>query len=130
VVEATPIVLNSGNLLNLNTSGSDATSIYANPNTSGHLVVRNTTTQVNLDAGSFASGQASKLGLAIKENDFAVCLDAGTVASDNSGTLPSPIATMAIGSTAPHTGFCNSHIKSLKYYPRRLTNAQLQELTA
>jgi hypothetical protein len=130
VVEATPIVLNSGNLLNLNTSGSDATSIYANPNTSGHLVVRNTTTQVNLDAGSFASGQASKLGLAIKENDFAVCLDAGTVASDNSGTLPSPIATMAIGSTAPHNGFCNSHIKSLKYYPRRLTDAQLQELTA
>jgi len=130
VVEATPIVLNSGNLLNLNTAGSDATSIYANPNTSGHLVVRNTTTQVNLDAGSFASGQASKLGLAIKENDFAVCLDAGTVASDNSGTLPSPIATMAIGSTAPHNGFCNSHIKSLKYFPRRLTDAQLQELTA
>jgi hypothetical protein len=42
------------------------------------------------------------------------------------GTHPT---TMHLGSRSGTVSFLNGHIKSIRYYPRRLTNAQLQELT-
>jgi len=128
-VEAAPAALSSKNIFNLNVSGIDSESIYSNPDSSGHLIVRDTTTQVNLDAGSFVPNQTSKLAVVIKANDFAACLDSGNVVKDSAGTVPSPISNMHIGSTAPQSGIYSGHIKSIKYYPRRLTDAQLQELT-
>jgi len=62
---------------------------------------------------------------AYKLNDFAFIRSGSTLGTDTSGTVPDGITDVRISS-----GDFNGHIKSIKYYPRRLSNAQLQELTS
>jgi hypothetical protein len=47
---------------------------------------------------------------------------------DTSVTLPT-VNQLAFGSTAGATFYLNGHIQSIKYYPKRLPNADLQRLT-
>jgi hypothetical protein len=69
-----------------------------------------------------------KLAAAYKVNDFAASASGGTVATDTSGTIPT-VTQLRLGvSGAGDT--INGHIRSIRYYPTRLTNAQLQALTA
>ena len=69
-----------------------------------------------------------KMAFAMAENDFAVSGNGGAVETDTSGTVASslPINKLVI---ALSSASLNGHIKSIQYYPRRLTNAQLQALT-
>jgi hypothetical protein len=81
-----------------------------------------------------ASPASGKLAFAFADNDFAGVIDGGSPVVDTSGsfTTPSlPRDRFTFGG-APNitTSNMNGHIKSIQYYPRRLTNAQLQELTA
>ena len=69
-------------------------------------------------------------GIAMKDNAFASTVDGSAPQTDNSGTIPTGVSVVRIGSWASNPAYLNGHIKSLKYYPRRLTDAQLQELTA
>ena len=78
------------------------------------------------------SGSAGSLNdviaIAWKENDF-IIQDGSGSDTDTSGTLPST-ANLDLYLTGTF-GFASSgHIKSIQYYPRRLTNAQLQEITS
>ena len=70
------------------------------------------------------------VGTAMKENSFAASVNGSTPITDSSGTMPTDVSIMRIGTFASNPAYLNGHIKSLKYYPRRLTDAQLQELTA
>jgi hypothetical protein len=66
-----------------------------------------------------------------KTDDIAFSYDGSTTANDTDGCSVPAADTLRLGMT--NTGgltALNGHIKSLKYYPRRLTNTQLQELTA
>jgi len=54
----------------------------------------------------------------------------GTGYSDFVALTDNPDAVYVGSRNAATSSFLNGHIKSLKYYPRRLTNAQLQELTS
>jgi hypothetical protein len=70
----------------------------------------------------------NKLATAFKENDTALVLAGGAVAIDTTVALPI-VDTLLLGNSNA-AGDLNGHIKSIKYYPRRLTNAQLQEITS
>ena len=64
------------------------------------------------------------------DDDLATSLDGATaLTATPSYTLDLPTA-LVIGSKVGGGRFLNGHIKSIQYYPRRLTNAQLQELTS
>jgi hypothetical protein len=128
-VAMTPIALTSGNIFNINAGALDATSIYSTPNVSSHLVVRDTTTQANLDAGTFVASQQSKIAVAYKADDFAASLDGGAVVTDAAGTIPASMTVLCIGTTAPKNGPINGHIKRLDYYAVRKTNAELVVLS-
>jgi len=91
------------------------------------LVVDGGSTQVDIDAGTISSGTAFKLAFAYKANDFAVSLNGGTVATDTVGTLPT-VDRLRIGANQAGD-YLNGHISRLRYYPTRLTNAQLQSLS-
>ena len=91
--------------------------------------VVNSTTQANLDLGSMTAGQIVNMAGAYKTNDFAGVLNGGTVQTDASGSIPSGISTLGIGFRLGGV-YMNGHIRSLRYFPTRLTNAQLQALTA
>ena len=89
-----------------------------------------TNTVALINNSGLASGVQSKLGIAFASNDVASSLDGGAVATDTSATIPSQITILYLGVGAVGSGtFINGHIKSIKYYPRRLSNDQLQELT-
>jgi hypothetical protein len=80
----------------------------------------------DLNGGSFASN--GKLCLAAKADDFAFSFNGGSVATDTSGAMPSADR-FRIG-TRPDTGSnINGHIRKLAYWPRRLSNTLLQQLT-
>jgi hypothetical protein len=71
-----------------------------------------------------------KIAYAYQTNNFAGCANGGTVLTDTSGTLPSPDR-MSIGNqNAVGSNVFTGYIRTLTYYPSRLTNAQLQALTA
>ena len=72
-----------------------------------------------------------KVCMAMKENDFDMAYNSSLVVGDTSLTIPSIDSTnsLFIGSDRNGGSVFSGHIKSIKYYPRRLTNAQLQELT-
>jgi hypothetical protein len=77
---------------------------------------------------------SGKLAFAFADDDFSGVIDGGSPVTDTSGsfTTPSiPRNTLKIGgewnSAASNMG---GHIKSIQYYPRRLTNSQLQRLTS
>lgn len=76
---------------------------------------------------------STKVAFAFKENDFAASDNGDTAVTDTTGTFAPSVRrdTLAIGKQANSaTNILNGHIKSIKYYPRRLTNAQLEDLSS
>ena len=113
-------------------AGSESNSIGLGawgPNTSltGYIVSGNVV-QAAPGTGNVGSS-AFKNSLAYKENNFAASRDGGTVVTDTSGVVPTGLTTLRLGRNGVDAQFLNGHIKSIQYYPRRLSNAQLQELT-
>ena len=66
---------------------------------------------------------------AYSAGDYAAVVDGGSPATASDAYVNDP-DTLFIGSNGLSQRQLNGHIKSIQYYPRRLTNAQLQELTA
>jgi hypothetical protein len=76
-----------------------------------------------------ASAGINRVAAAMAENNSAACANGGTVKTSTATGVPVVATKIEIGRYF-NSNFLNGHIKSLKYYPRRLTNTQLQELTA
>lgn len=80
-------------------------------------------------ANTIVANQVHRFAGAYKENDFACCMDGGTVATDTSGTLPT-LSTLRIGSSngggSPFSGW----IRRVRYYKQRLPDAALVILSA
>lgn len=74
---------------------------------------------------------AAKVAYAISSKEQAASLNGETVLTDATTGMPSAITTVYIGNRFDGVTYdLNGHIKSIAYYPRRLSNAQLQELTS
>ncbi len=73
---------------------------------------------------------SGKICARFKANDFAVCRNGGTVSADTSGTVPSITGSLALG-YFPSVGLpINGYLRRVAFYPRALTNAEMQTLTA
>ena len=68
-----------------------------------------------------------------KENDFGLGVNGIIKSTDNSGKSSVPFGSsnpyISFGSYNGSSEFWNAHIKKITYYPKRLTNQQLQVLT-
>ena len=93
------------------------------------VVIKGGATQAVLDAGTPILNVKNKNALAFKKDDFALSLNGGTVATDTSGNL-AVVDQLWIGSRNGSDSHMNNTIQSIKYYNKRLPNAQLQGLTA
>ena len=71
-----------------------------------------------------------KFGAAYKTGDFGAAVNGGVVSTSSLGTLIPAFNQMTIGArgTTANTTM-NGHIRKIAYYPKRLTNAELQTLT-
>lgn len=84
-----------------------------------------------LEGTGFAAGVVVRLAGAYKQNDFAASFSGSAAVADLSGAVPSSIARLEIGRLGNSQGeYLNGHIRRIAYYPRRLSNAELQALTA
>lgn len=87
---------------------------------------------------AFLSGSASsvnttyKSALATKANDFRLVNSGGSVISDTSGAMPTGMNQLLLGNLYFTTNptYQNGHLRRVAYYPRALTTAELQALTA
>lgn len=99
----------------------------ATASTSEQFAVTDTTTpQTSLDAGTPAVNTLARLAAVYKANDFALCMDGGTVVTDNSGTIPT-VSQMQLGANLTTIGAVR--IPRIAYFRRRLPNADLVTFT-
>jgi hypothetical protein len=70
-----------------------------------------------------------KSATAFRENDFAAAQNGGSVLTDVSGTVPS-VTTINIGNHQATAAPLFGYLRRLVYYPSRLSDAQLQALSA
>jgi hypothetical protein len=119
-----------GQLFDLRSSSSNRMSLYWNPtntNNVGLFVQYENSTQATF-ASSLNAGIAFKLSGAYKANDFASSLSGASAATDSFGVVP--VVTAAYFGNGAGTVLGQQYIRKLSYYPKRLTNAQLQALTS
>jgi hypothetical protein len=83
------------------------------------------TIQANFGTGVLTGKNA----LAYRVNDFAVSTNGGAAATDTSGTIPTNNQ-VSLGRALDGSLNINGHIRSIRYYPFRASNNQLQALTA
>jgi hypothetical protein len=94
--------------------------------TNRFVTTTNAVNQGNLDSIAVSANTPYKLAGAYKVDDRAFTTNAAAVVTDSSTTLP--VANMAeIGSLFSQS--INGTIKKIAYYPRRVTNAELQGMT-
>jgi len=84
------------------------------------------TFDVNLGTG--VNGMIDKSAIAYKADDFAACVNGGVVATDNAGAVP-VVDRLVLGNYLSGGSIVNGHLRSVAYYPRRLSNGELQALT-
>ena len=78
---------------------------------------------------SLVSSGGDKVAVSLKSGDNAIVMNGGTVAY-GSGSAATNLYNLIYFGKRVDGLYLNGHIKSLRYYPRRLTNSQLQELTS
>lgn len=76
------------------------------------------------------TAQAYQLAFAYATNNSGVTVNASAITTDTGVTLPTGVDRLAIGSTTGGAQQVNSTLAKIAYYDVRLTNAQLQALTA
>ncbi|MDT4790505.1 hypothetical protein FQZ97_229270 [compost metagenome] len=85
--------------------------------------------QVSGFAKTTTVGSRAKVSFAYKQDDFAVSFNGAAPATDTSGSLPAPTK-LQLGARGDNTAYAYTHIRAFRYYPRRLTNPELQALTS
>ena len=114
--------------------GGDTVGLYGNSGSSSYVSMTvGGVSQVSFSDGAEAAANANtfmKYAVGLKTNDFDIARDGSLDAGDTSIIMPDAIDTLAVGRALNGSAQLNGHIKSIKYYPRRLTNVQLQDLTS
>lgn len=110
-----------------NTTANETIMLYGSGTDPKALVTNAGVTQADLDAGTIVANTVAKLGLSFAANDFAACLNGGTVALDTGGTLPT--VTQARLGVGPAGNYLNGHLAKLQFHNVAKTDAELQSLT-
>lgn len=85
--------------------------------------------QFYASGGNILSNVPFKQSITYKTNDAIACVDGTLSSSDNNVILPFPNS-LYIGKSYANYNMRRGHIRSITYYPQRLSNAQLQNLTS
>lgn len=100
-----------------------ASSLYA-------FVTTGSVGQASYSIGSQTVGGVDRLAMAYALNDIAASLNGAAVVTDTSATIPT-VTALAIGYEAAGGGSqYNGHVRRAVYFSRRMTNTELQTITA
>jgi len=105
-------------ILTVNTSAIPAFAITASSNTQANIAIGSAVT----------AGQVNRLIGAMRVDDFQAARNGTLGTADTSGSMPVDIARLQLGRRQT-VGIFNGHIRKIAYYPKRLTDALLEQLT-
>ena len=117
----------TGNLVPWEIHTGDTNRIVYNAKSSTATIITGGLVQASLNHANQLPSVFYKQGLAFKKDDIASSLDA-SILTDTSGTIPT-VSLFKIGTDYRASAMLNGHIKSIQYYPKRLSNTELQLLT-
>jgi hypothetical protein len=92
------------------------------------VVVTGGATVADLNLGGISEDTLYKVAFRVRGDDFAACLDGGTVQTDASGGIPA-VTTLRLAADYANTNVLRAPIRSLYSFPRGLSDADLQEIT-
>jgi hypothetical protein len=112
-----------------NTTQSERILLLINANSlPAYFVGSSNTTQASVTVGSAVTvGQIVKAAGAAKANDFIAAVGGVLSANDTNGVMPN-VTRLSIGQRATNANG-NGHIRKIAYWPKRLSNTLLQQLT-
>lgn len=102
--------------------------LFNNQSNSVYIVVKKDGVNQAILYRSVGGSAGFKSAFSYKENEF-LFSSGGVTVEDSNGLLP-VIDSMVIGCNNIGAGQLNGHIKAIRYYPKALPAAELQELTA
>jgi hypothetical protein len=95
-----------------------------------YTVTASSASQASISIGSAKSaGEIIRHIGSFKENDFQAARNGTLGTADTSGTLPLSLTHMRIGTRTSSSDRMMGHIRKVAYWPKRLTNTLLQQLT-
>jgi hypothetical protein len=128
VASFTPYVANFGVVTQISAATNNDRFQLLNDNSGQIAVSTGGAGQGTIDAGTVSAGLTNSLSYAYRTNDTAASLNGGVVGTDTTVTLP-VVDRLCVGATVAPAGFLCGHIRSIRYYPFRASNNQLQALT-
>ena len=117
----------AGNLVPWEIHTANTNRIVYNAKSSTATIITGGSVQASLNHADQLPSVFYKQGLAFKKDDIASSLDASTL-TDTSGTIPT-VSSFKIGTDYSLLSMLNGHIKHIQYYPKRLSNEELELLT-
>jgi hypothetical protein len=117
----------AGNLVPWEIHTANTNRILYNAKSSIATIITGGSVQASLNHADQLPSVFYKQGLAFKKDDIASSLDASTL-TDTSGTIPT-VSSFKIGTDRLLVAMLNGHIKQIQYYPKRLSNEELELLT-
>jgi hypothetical protein len=87
------------------------------------VIVDGGSPQAQIDAGTIAANTAYNLGAAWNTDNCAAAVNGGAAVTDTSATIPT-VTQARLGSDG--TNYLNGHIQTLRYWPQRIINAEVQ----
>jgi len=116
------------------TTADERIQIRRDPNTAQRylnvVVTDNNVSQATLNTApaTWATDtEVKRVALAVKADDLAVSMNGATALTDTSATLPT-VTRMLIGDGV-NSARANGHIRKVAYWPKRLTNTLLEQIT-
>jgi hypothetical protein len=103
--------------------------VYSSSGNAKHWFVKSGgATVADFDLGTPDVNQLNKISGVYKKDDFAASLNGQAVSTDTSGDVPVGITKFFIGQI-DSSFHINGHIKQIQYYPKRLSNEELELIT-
>lgn len=110
-------------------TGSELFGIYQINDAIGAIDIDNGVVVANITRSAIVIGIVFKTAAVYKLNDIALVLNGGNLTTDTSAALPT-VSTLNLGGGNLGLTPVSGHLRRFAYYPRRLSNNDLQALTA
>lgn len=86
--------------------------------------------QASILSSAYTPGVAFKQAVAAAANDFSSAFNGALLTPDAAGSMPTAATIIRFGRDTGSTNYMFGWVRKFRYYRRRLTNVELQELTA
>lgn len=87
------------------------------------VIVDGGSPQAQIDAGTIAANTTYNLGAAWNTDNCAAAVNGGSTVTDTSATIPT-VTQARLG--ADGTNYLNGHLQTVRYWPQRIINAEVQ----